>query len=124
MWWKTCPAAALSPHPRVCSAWDTPRSPAKRLMGAQGRFALTQSLCPCTEGNAQTTSPRAAALHGGPACLEGVRAMLGFFSLAFWSTDSMVVRQEVERGQARYCPDMEQCCDILWHFADLNFKYF
>lgn len=55
-------------------------------------------------------------------CLEGLRATLGFFFLAFWSTGSTVVRQEVEKAQARYFPDMEQC--IFWHFADLNFKYF
>lgn len=52
-------------------------------MGAQGLFALTQSLCPHTEGNAQTTSPRATAPHGGPMRFEAVRAMLGFFSPGF-----------------------------------------
>ena len=36
----------------------------------------------------------------------------------------MVGRQEVERGQVSCSPDLEQCCDIFWHFPDLNFKYF
>lgn len=76
-------SALLTPSPNF--PW-VPRGPSTPM----------QRLHLCTEGNIWTTSPQAAAaalsaLHGGPACLEGVRATLGLFFLASGSTSSTVV---------------------------------